>query len=232
MKRILIIILLLWIKSASAQYGSFYKSVINQPKLFKPLAGSFIAHKVKTTIVDGESRKLNYSYLFNNKSLRLEYFYPESKTDSGCSYFILNGHRVNLKGHFEHDFACDLDVASFKVYKGQYNGEKYLLLTCINTGSGSSTSSVICNLFDITDKRSIKYYPLWSKYGSESCFGDFDKDGSLDFLKVRIQGDNDTLRLSLMSLKRERFIPYKEDHYMILNYDSKKIKIEQRHWFN
>lgn len=232
MRKILIIALLLLASTTYGQYDGFYKSVIKKSNIFNPLKGSFIVNRVKTKIVNGESRKLTYSYLFKNQSLKLEYCYPESKSDNGCSYFLLNGYRVNLKGNFESDFACDLDVTSFNMYKGQYKGKKYILLTGINNGSGSSTSSIICILFDITNKGGIKYYPLWSKYGGKECFGDFNNDGVLDFLKVRNEGDDTTLKLTLMSLNKSKFLPYKEDYYIKLKYNGQKLKVIERHWFD
>jgi hypothetical protein len=232
MKKILMLILLLWGGVANAQYDDFYKEIIKASPIFQPLKGVFKVNKVKALNMNGVDKKQAYSYIYSDRSLRLEYCYPESKLDDGCSYFIINGQRVNLKGRFESNFACDLDITSFSLYKGYYKGREYVLLTCINTGSGSSTSTVICNLFDMSNKKAIKYYPLWSKYGSSSCFGDFNKDGILDFLKVRIDGASDKLKLTLTSLKGKAFIPSDDKKYMILKYDGEKLKVEHRVWAN
>ncbi len=224
--------MLLCVNGANAQYDDFYKGIIKATPIFTSLKGSFKANKVKVLNINGSNKSQVYSYLYKAGALSLEYCYPARETDGGCSYFIINGHKVNLKGRFENDFACELDITSFRLYKGRYNGREYLLLTCINTGSGSSTSSVVCNLFDISDKKSIKYYPLWSKYGSPACFGDFNRDGILDFLRLRVDGDQENLKLGLMSLKGKIFVPYDDKKYLTLKYDGEQLKVKEWHWFN
>lgn len=230
----MLLLLLFGAVSCYAQYDDYFKYVIGQPTIFKPVKGEFIPGQSKM-IVDGkEKRKVNYSYRFNNPLIQLEYFYPQSPKDSSCSYFVLNNARINLKGRYDHDFACDLDVTSFKMYQGLFNHRNYILLTGINTGSGTFTTSIICHLFDVTDKNAIKYYPLWSKYGSSACLGDFNKDGRLDFLKVRyFKGNQSKLRASIESLNNSFFEPFKEDIYFIdiQLTDNGDYKVLHKKWF-
>jgi hypothetical protein len=216
-----------------AQYDNFFNSIISPKCIFKPLKGEFVQGESKIIVKNGEKLPVTYSYQFNNKFIQLDFFYPKSAKDGSCSYFKIEGTRINLKSHFEEDFACDLDVTSFNVYQGSFRGRNYLLLTCINNGSGSSTTSVVCNLFDITDRKSIKYYPLWSKYGSSACFGDFNKDGILDFLKIRyFNGKRDNLRIDLTSLQKDSFIvPKDKNFFLILKLDNDSVKILKKNWF-
>ena len=187
--------------------SNYYKSVVKAVPVFKVVNGSFIAGDYKTAKANGDNKKVPYKYSFSMPGIKLEYCYPQTTSDGSCSYFIINNQRIDIKGKYESDFACDLDISSFNVYQGSFKGHKYVLLTCTNTGSGSSSSSVICNLFDVTNKGAIRYYPLWSKYGSQFSFGDYNKDGKLDFLQSRIQGTNDVLRITLLTLKADKFKP-------------------------
>ncbi len=91
-----------------------------------------------------------------------------------------------MKGEFENDLlACNLDVTSFEIFRFTFGRKEYLLIKSIKAGSGEVTTYIIFHLFDITNLKKIEYYPLWSKYGSISCFGDFNHDGKLDFLRIR-----------------------------------------------
>lgn len=214
-----------------AQSDNYYKGIVKAATIFKIVNGSFIAGDYRSEKVNGDNKKVPYKYIFDISGIKLEYCYPKVASDGSCSYFLINKQRVDIKGHFENDFACDLDVSSFNVYQGRFKGHKYVLLTCTNTGSGSSTSSVICNLFDMTNKSAIKYYPLWSKYGSQFSFGDFNKDGELDFLQSRIQGENDVLKITLLTLKADKFKP-KSDKYIVVKQTGTSLSVLKRHWFN
>lgn len=231
MKKILIAVLILFATKVYAQYNNFYDKIIKSKLIFKTLPGSFIAEKYKLFISTGDSTLLPYGYIFSDTSIKIEYYNPINNADSGCSYFVVNDQRINLKDHFRDNFACDLDMTSFKVYKGEYKGHKYILLTCINNGSGSSTSDVICNLFDVTYSKKITYYPLWSKYGSASSFGDFNNDGHLDFLQSRIQGHNYLLKLTLLSLKNGKFFPYNRSYYILIKKNNQNLEIVKKCWF-
>ncbi|AMR32548.1 hypothetical protein A0256_14510 [Mucilaginibacter sp. PAMC 26640] len=223
--------LCIWTTISFAQSDNYYKGIVKAVPIFKTVNNSFIAGDYKTAKANGEHKKVPYKYSFSMPGIKLEYCYPQIASDGSCSYFIINNQRVDIKGKYESDFACDLDISSFKVYQGSFKGRKYVLLTCINTGSGSSSSSVICNLFDITNKGTIKYYPLWSKYGSQFSFGDFNKDGNLDFLQSRIQGENDILKVTLSTLKSNKFEPI-GDKYIILKQSENSLTVLKRQWID
>jgi len=214
-----------------AQSDNFYKSIVKAVPVFKVVNGSFIAGDYKTAKANGDNKKVPYKYSFSMPGIKLEYCYPRTASDGSCSYFIVNNQRIDIKGKYESDFACDLDMSSFNVYQGSFKGHKYVLLTCTNTGSGSSSSSVICNLFDVTNKSAIRYYPLWSKYGSQFSFGDYNKDGELDFLQSRIQGANDVLRITLLTLKAGKF-KLISDKYIVVKQTGTSLSVLKRHWFN
>jgi hypothetical protein len=231
MKKLICGLLCSWTMMSYAQSDNYYKGIVSAINIFKPVSGSFTAGDYQTEKSNGETKKVPYKYIFERSGIKLEYCYPKAASDGMCSYFIINGQRVAIKGKFESDFACDLDISSFNVYKGSFKGHKYVLLTCTNTGSGSSTSSVICNLFDMTNKSVIKYYPLWSKYGSQFSFGDFNKDGELDFLQSRIQGETDVLKITLLTLKADKF-KTESDKYIVVKQTGTSLKTIERHWFN
>lgn len=203
MKKILFFMLI------SSQVFAQSEEVVNQipdkkyKPIFKPILGEFTVNHVEKIKVNDEYKKLNYGFKFDSKKIDVQFHYPEKDSDNSCSYFVIFQKRINLIGKFENDFACDLDVNSFELYKGEFKNKNYLLLTCINNGSGGFATTIIFHLFDITNKNNIKYYPLWSRYGSINCFGDFNSDGVLDFLKIRNnekQTGTDTFKTTLMTL--------------------------------
>jgi len=131
---------------------------------------------------------------------------------------------------------CDLDYGSFIVYRLDINGKRFLIITAINFGSGTSTRHVFCNLFDIT-RKTIKYYSLESIYGSGACFGDFDDDGHLDFVRMSydsIDSNNDRFLLRLYSLdsvlnrfqRRDRYILFARSYTS----NSMHVDIIKRAW--
>lgn len=234
MKKIIILIFLFPFL-CNAQYGNYYKHIVKAVPFFKFLTSTQTGDYFLPIQPKGYKIGDPVRHSFNLHGLQLKYCYPESASDSGCGYFIFNKQRFNLRGRFEYNFACELDEASFDVYQGSFNGHKYILLTCINNGSNTYAMTVICNLFDITNKKAIKYYPLWSMFGSEFSFGDFNNDGKLDFLQSRYeahyQGDYDILKLTLLTLKNGKF---KSDNnkYITVRRTGNSLKVLNRKWFN
>lgn len=232
MKKLLLITFLL---ASTLSYGQFDKAFSSIPRkvdVFKPISGAFTASASEN--VNGN--KFNYKYSFSDKSLSIDIVLPKSSEQSNdaCDYFVVMGNKITYKGLFEEDFACDMDITSLKVYKGVYGNKQYVLITGINSGSGSFTTTIVCHLFDVTNPKSVKYYPLWSKYGGTSCFGDFNTDNQLDFLKVRnYKGSQTNLKVTLMTLKDGKFIAVDEaNHYMIGQYQrGKGIKVTEKKWW-
>jgi hypothetical protein len=199
----------------------------NAKNCFKPLKGSFFDN-VLSKEVNGE--KVNYMYIFSNKSIELKYILPQidSISDS-CDYFLLFNKKFSPSAYIHDLPACELDINSFKLFKGEFNKRSYILLTAINNGSGKSTTLVFCLLFDITNHQEVKFFPLWSKYGGTSCFGDFNNDGKLDFLKAK--EENNQLKIILMTLDGEEFRKYDDKHYIIAKKSKSGVRIIKKNWW-
>lgn len=233
MKTIILLVGLVISTGLSAQYEKTF-SVIGKKSFFKE--EKIIVNTVRsdTSLVNGNKNVTPYVFSIKGKAGAIEYFYtnPKELTDSSCGYFKIGSSKFFLKGKYENDFACDIDVYSLKMFSGTFRSKRYILLTGINNGSGSSTTSIICLLFDITNPKKIKFYPLWSKYGSDFCFQDFNNDGELDFLKVKQLKDMTgykTLKLELMTLKGDEFVPYKpKDKYVIGEYRDGQFKVTSK----
>lgn len=233
MKKILFFVLI-----SSCQVFAQSEEITNQllgkkcKPIFEPISGEFKANHVEKIKINNQYKNLNYGFKFDNKTIDIQFHYPQNDSDNSCSYFIVFQKRINLIGKFENDFACDLDINSFKLYEGEFKNKKYLLLTCINNGSGGFSTTIIFHLFEVTNKHSILYHPLWSRYGSIACLGDFNKDGILDFLKIRNnerQTGTDTFKASLMSLDSTNIfkdLPKSKEWYFKRDYTkSNKIRI-------
>jgi hypothetical protein len=215
-KKSILFFFVLIASTCKAQYDDYLKSIVGKSTIFKKVKGEFVVKGFKKVKDKNGERQINYSYEFNKLPMTLGYYYPTLSSDSSCNYFVINKAKVSMRGLYPSDFACDLDVTSFAVYKGRYENKNYILITAINNGSGSSTTSVICNLFDVTNLNKIKYFALWSKFGSASCFNDFNKDGKLDFLQIRnLKGDPSKLKMTIESLQDGMFRPYQQDQFYI-----------------
>ncbi len=180
-----------------------------------------------------DNQKIAYLFRFSNKLISIAYRQPKQSelSDTACGYFEINNSVVKMAGLFPDDFACEIDINSINVYTTQFHNKKYLLITAINKGSGLSASTIVMNLFDITNPSVILYYPLWSIYGNPSCFGDYNKDGVLDFLQVRSTGKNSIFKIEFTSLKGNHFIPSMKNYYMIVKRKGTGMQILSKHWF-
>ena len=210
-----------------SQYDDVYNKIQHRSSYFKPVEGSFFDN-VSSKDVNGE--KVNYMYTFRDKSIELKYILPQidSISDS-CDCFVLFNQKFCPSAYIHDLSACELDISSFNLFKGVFNKRTYLLLTAINNGSGKSATLVFCFLFDITNPYEVKFFPLWSKYGGTSCFGDFNNDGKLDFLKVK--EENNQLKMVLMTLDGDEFRKYDNDHYIIAKKTKSGVRILKRNWW-
>lgn len=190
--------------------------------------GSIKPIKLNAIFINTKESNIYYSKL---SSLEFPLIY---KYDGDCGKFELRGKTFNLSDSYENRLACDLDLTIpniFKVYKFIFRGQTYFALECIN--NGSRTSFILIHLFKI-NKDKIEYYPLWSRYGSIKCLGDFNNDGVLDFLKIRNNEKHtgeDTFKANLMSLDslKNRFEDYpksKEWYFKRIYTKENSIKIE------
>ena len=188
-QRYLLVICIIFLYSPNIQCHNIHKKQFKRKQ-------NIAWNKVRNTfseyspVKDGDGGK--YSCKIDSIDLFFFYLYEE------CDYFVLNGSRF-CPNDYIHDWStCELDVNSFILYKTTYNNHQYLLLTAVNNGSGRSAIYNICLIFDITDLNNIIFYPLWSKYGGKKCFGDFNGDGYIDFIKIK--GEDLSLDISLWTL--------------------------------
>ncbi len=237
MKAVIIVNMLLLVNSSLfGQYENTF-SAITKTSFLKPMDFSLNIYRSDTITIGGAISTVPYSYLLVGKDVRIEYVYSKQSEldDSSCGHFLINGQKYLLKGKFESDFACDIDVYSLKLFSGKFKNQQYMLVKGNSNGSGSSTTSVICFLFDISNKKNITYYPLWSKYGSENCFQDFNGDGHLDFLRIRnlnLSSSSKDLKIDIMSLITGKFRPFEEGkRFIIGEYNGNSFLIKKKRWF-
>ena len=185
------VFLLFFVGKAKSQYDFIARQLTN---------GGEVKITKKNWLIKNSSQNGIYYSKLSSREFPLSYVY-----DGSCGKFSIRGSVFELDKYFENMVACDLDFKSpetYKFYKFSFDNKKYIALQCINNGSGSSTSIIFIHLFQINID-SIVYYPLWSRYGSIACLGDFNRDGVLDFLKIRgneLQTGKDTFNANLLSL--------------------------------
>lgn len=188
---VMIVLLLLVSIKAKPQYDFVAKQLVT--------FGQVDATRLNWEFENSREGGIFYSTILNGE-FPLSYVY-----DGNCGKFEICGNVFGLEKYFENRIACDLDLGIpevYKFYKFSFRNKKYIALECINSGSGLSASFIFIHLFQV-DGDSVLYYPLWSRYGSIACLGDFNKDNVLDFLKIRNnekQTGKDTFIASLMSL--------------------------------
>lgn len=218
---IVIIVSLLFIAvKAKSQYDFIAKQLVT--------SGQVKASKQNWEFKNTIQGEIYYSKLLSSV-FPLTYSY-----DGNCSRFEIKGKVFELNKYYGQGFACDLDFKvpeSYQFYEFSFGNKRYFALQCINNGSGSSTSLIFTHLFEIM-KDNVLYFPLWSRYGSIACLGDFNKDSILDFLKIRnneIQTGTDTFKATLMSLDSSgisfKDIPKSNEWYFKRVY-TKKNRIE------
>ena len=192
------------------QYDFVVKSLsIHSEVVPISLEGDF----VKVTEIQAGNEIVLYS--FSNP--RYDFCYYPKQSGIDCGYFSIDTHLLYVADKYPHDLGCDLDYGSFELSNLKIGEKEYLILSSIRYGSGTTTRYVCCNLFDITIKDEIQFFPLWSMYGSSSCFGDYNADGKLDFLQIRYDPkskDNDIYRLTFSTLDGKGF-RIDEDKYIV-----------------
>jgi hypothetical protein len=191
-KNISIIAILLFISQIKiyAQYNFVAQTLLPKGNITFCLTKNLFAHTRESAIYCSKLYNIDFPLVY--------------KYNGDCGIFEISGKKFPLNENFDDQFACDLDLttpSSYKIYKFVFKEKKYYALECIT--NGSRTSFILIHLFDVTDNKNIIYYPLWSRYGSIKCLGDFNKDGVLDFLKIRNNEKytgTDTFISTLMSL--------------------------------
>lgn len=67
-------------------------------------------------------------------------------------------------------------------------GRKYIIIiTGVQSASGKAVNYSMYFIFDITNKKDVKYMPAISYYGDIKNITDIDNDGKLDFLKATME---------------------------------------------
>ncbi|MDO8997524.1 MAG: hypothetical protein Q7U77_12930 [Sediminibacterium sp.] len=227
MKAILsVFIALFFCNAVAAQYDQLLNNVYRSKRIFKNVAGQFEPFLYEKTT---NGTKFAYGYLFNGKGINgLKYLQVKQSelNDTSCNYFEFFGKKIALRGKFINDFACDLDVSTFKIFTANFCSKKYLLITGVSSGSGSAGTTTVFNLFDVTDPKNFIHYPLWSKYGSELSFGDFNNDKVLDLMEIKLFSKRDIFKVELLSLdyKKSSFSSNLEQ-YKIFKYDGEKVVV-------
>lgn len=215
---------------AEGQFDTIVRSLVTIPSnIPEQILGRF---ERKTDSLS--AAKIEY-YRFSNNDFC--YFPKQSKIK--CGYFKLFGIVIKTNEKFENNSGCDLDYGSFELFKINIAKKKYLILTSIRYGSGTTTQFVYCHLFDITNRKKIIYYPLSSFYGTFLNFGDYDNDEKIDFLQITYDEESQSVnrfKLIINKLDEEtqefkqvegRYIIFERDYDAHDNYVIKKIK---SHW--
>ncbi|MDX2046939.1 MAG: hypothetical protein SFU87_09135 [Chitinophagaceae bacterium] len=84
-----------------------------------------------------------------------------------------------------------LSTSMMETYNLFYKRKKYLIIIAKSSGAaGKAINYSLYQIFDITSSKEIKYYPATSYFGNIKNITDLDKDGNLDFLKVKEKKDN------------------------------------------
>jgi hypothetical protein len=144
-------------------------------------------------------------------------YYPK-QNEVDCGYFVVGNKEFKVGGNYPHpSWGCDLDENSFELSEFSLQNKKFIALTAINWGSGSSTRIVFCHLFDVTNREEVLHFSLWSMYGSSRCFGDYNADGKIDFLQIRYDQeskDNNFFRMTFSTIEGDQF-EEKEDKFIV-----------------
>ena len=162
---------------------------------FSKIEGDFIKKQFSQ---DGK----NYEcYEFSSAIVDLSYYPLQSNID--CGYFLLNENKFELRLYLN-QIACDLDYASFEVFMLEMKTDSFILVNSIGNVSGTATRRVFNNLFKISGTE-IKYFPLTSLYGSEKNFGDFNKDGQLDYIETFYDKVDPYYKIIFSTLQNDQF---------------------------
>lgn len=211
------------VKIGFSQFDTIFKNIVPSQELFKKVKGAFQPSQFEIN----KNGKKSLPFVFKFKGNNIIYTRPKEAelSDTSCSFFIICNKKISLKDKFINNFGCDLDVSTLQVYKALFQNKEYLLITGITNGSGTATTTVLLHLFDITNTKNILYFPLWSKFGSQYNFGDFNKDKKLDFVEVRPFKDTDHFTMTLMTKMQNKFMPL--NCYKKLKYNGRSMKIVQ-----
>lgn len=192
------------------QYDFVVKSLnIHSGVLAIPVEGIF---EQDTEMQEGKEMVI---FTFSNP--RYDFCYYPKQPGIDCGYFSIGAKLIYVADKYPYNKGCDFDYGSFRLSELKIEEKQYLILTCISYGSGTTTRYVYCNLFDVSRKGEVQFFPLWSMYGSGLCFGDYNADGKIDFLQIRYDPeakDNDIFRLTFSTIDGKEFRRV-EDKYVI-----------------
>jgi hypothetical protein len=176
------------------QYDTIIQSLVEiPPNCPQRIHGSFKKNK------EIQSGAKNEYYKFSKS--KIDFCYYPKQANINCGYFRLFGKIIVLNDKFENNLGCDLDYGSFELFSYTLNKRNYLILNAIRFGSGTTTRFIYCNLFDITERENISYYPLSSIYGSGLSFGDYNNDNKIDFLEIEYEKNSKTTDMFTLIMK-------------------------------
>ncbi|MBZ5858571.1 hypothetical protein [Flavihumibacter profundi] len=203
-----IVLELLVCSIAFGQYDTVIRSLIDIPSNSpKKLNGIF---KKRTEVHSGE--RIEY-YKFSKS--KIDFCYYPKQANVSCGYFKLFGKVFVTNDRPGFNPSCDLDYGSFELFGFILNNKNYLILNAIRYGSGTTTSFVYCNLFDITNKDDINYCLLSSIYGSGLSFGDYNNDNKIDFLEI--VREKDSKSADSFTLLMKTYDDTRKNFYLIEN---------------
>jgi len=216
----------------------------NESKLIPFLKNDLIFHEIKGYFDPDNYEIKNNDTLFYisefkkktavHKNINLKYYLPSlmGRKISNNGFFVYDGKKIFIEKS-ERGFWDELDESSFEVYEALFNNREYLLITGTNRGA-STVIEVFSLLIDITNKSNVKTYFMHSTFGGYFCFGDFNKDGILDYLKItRMRNTPSHLKVIMQSMKSDSFVNYKSDKYIIIKPTGfREFNIIQKKWFN
>jgi hypothetical protein len=222
----IIVLCFLLASDIMAQYDLEWSKELQARPLFKEIKRVFNERTIDSMHV--------ISAKINGHDVKCCLYDTHSKGKS--SYFLIDEQKLETAKVFDGLPTEDLCDRFFKVYTCNFQHRKYLLILTNYSDNHLCQYDVLCNLFDVTDKLHIMYFPLWSVYGGARCFGDFNHDGKLDFLKIRrIEGNDFRCKITLITLENEKFQPLDQDkHFIIFEFpENLKFKYRrlQKEWF-
>ncbi len=138
--------------------------------------------------IDTESK---YMLHLNNEDVIYFSKYDGDKADA----FSLHGKRYVVSEHmndlmFKWFNPRFLSLESMNIYEIGLKNRKYIVVIAeTQSAAGKAVNYSLYFIFDITDKKNIKYTPAASYYGDIRNITDIDNDGTLDFLKGTVVND-------------------------------------------
>jgi hypothetical protein len=133
----------------------------------------------------------------------------------------------------------DLNMGrSSDVYTFVFNNRNYYCIIAGGTGlfnSGSFQRTRFFILIDVTDKKNVLFYEIWTRNRSIFSIGDFNNDGVLDFLQLTGDLEDGPTKIIPHTIVNDKLVPMlkdeKEYYIIIKERENGKIEIIEKRWF-